>query len=261
MKSYYLSHYFNFKNASIYMLVSFLGLIIVIGLVVITARLRTKNKIRNNSFSRAQICRLNRSQREHQLTLIEGFYEMVFSSTSVLLFLSLYYILDDRMPAAAVFWEKYQDVLLLLFIVLSVFLTSIFDNLIVPLRQISSEQKGSIRLLSSFYIILILLYIKFIYHDANYNSLIFYFITLAIGRFLYFDSTLDGFIDTMKSAANYLPLLVLMTTYSGFVCWFGFHVNFLLTSNGVIISTFLAHIFMEISIFVLDKTRIIKLVV
>ena len=116
---------------------------------------------------------------------------MVFSSTSVLLFLSLYYIIDERIPQAAFYWQKYQNIILLLFLVFSVFMTNWFDILFVPLTAIPTRQKASVRLISAFYIILILLYIKFIYHDSNYDSLIMYFITLAVGRFLYFDSTLE----------------------------------------------------------------------
>ena len=109
-------------------------------------------------------------------------------------------------------------------------MTNWFDILFVPLTAIPTRQKASVRLISAFYIILILLYIKFIYHDSNYDSLIMYFITLAVGRFLYFDSTLEDI-----------------------------HCGFLLTSNGVILSTLLAHLFMDVSIFVLDKTQLVKL--
>ena len=115
-------------------------------------------------------------------------------------------------------------------------------------------------ILPTIYIILILLYIKFIYNDDNYDSLMMYFITLAVGRFIYFDFTMDDFLSTIHGFWEELPLLILMTSYSGFICWFGFHIGFLLTSNGVIVSTLLAHLFMVCSIFILDKTRILRLV-
>ena len=97
------------------------------------------------------------------------------------------------------------------------------------------------------------MYIKFIYDDSNYDALILYFVSLAIGRFVYFDFTAEDFISTISKLLKNLYLLILMGCYSGFVCWFGFHVGFLLTSNGVIVSTLLAHLFMDASIFVLDK--------
>ena len=63
----------------------------------------------------------------------------------------------------------------------------------------------------------------------------------------------------MHGVLTNLPLLALMGCYSAFVCWYGFHTGFLLTSNGVILSTLLAHLFMDASIFVLDRTRLLQL--
>lgn len=159
------------------------------------------------------------------------------------------------------YWEKYQDVVLLVFIVLSVFLTSWLDVVLVKLTHLEPDQKASVRLISVFYIVLILLYIRFIYEDTNYDGLILYFLTLTVGRFLYFDFTVKSFLETMRGVLENLPLLVIMSAYSGFVCWYGFHVGFLLKSNGVILSTFLAHLFMDCSIFLLHKTGILKHVI
>ena len=89
-------------------------------------------------------------------------------------------------------------------------------------------------------------------------TLILYFITLAAGRFLYFDFTWKDFSNTIRCLCGNLPLLLLMSLYSGMICWYGFHENFLLKSNGVIISTLIAHLFMDLSIFVLHYTKLLK---
>ena len=256
---YYVTHYFNAQNAGSFMAVSLIGLIVVLAIVLLTAKLQKHYKINIENPTEVELAQIEQTHKTKVISWIESFYEMVFSSTSVLIFLSLYYVLDERIPQAAYFWNKYQDILLMVFLVCSVFLTFWFDRIFVHLKTISSEQKASVRLISAFYIILILLYIKFIYHDSNYDSLIMYFITLAVGRFLYFDSTLEDIKETLQGVARNLPLLVLMGSYSAIVCWYGFHCGFLLTSNGVILSTLLAHLFMDVSIFVLDKTRLVKL--
>ena len=165
------------------MLVSLLCLIAVLAIVVLAAKLKKHYKLNTQDLTPKQIRKLNHIHKVKEISLIESFYEMVFSSTSVLLFLSLYYIIDERIPQAAFYWQKYQNIILLLFLVFSVFMTNWFDILFVPLTAIPTRQKASVRLISAFYIILILLYIKFIYHDSNYDSLIMYFITLAVGRF------------------------------------------------------------------------------
>ena len=260
MFQYYLIHYFNFKNAGGFMLVSLLCLIAVLAIVVLAAKLKKHYKLNTQDLTPKQIRKLNHIHKVKEISLIESIYEMVFSSTSVLLILSLNYIIDERIPQAAFYWQKYQNIILLLFLVFSVFMTNWFDILFVPLTAIPTRQKASVRLISAFYIILILLYIKFIYNDSNYDSLIFYFVMLAIGRFVYFDSTLDYIKKSLKSVVKYLPLLILMGAYSGFICWYGFSSDFLLKSNGVIVSTLLAHLFMDVAIFVLNKIRVVQFI-
>ena len=260
MTRYYVSHYFDFKNIGIFLLVSLIGLIAVLAIVLITAKLQVHRRLNYEGLDECNVAEITRRHRFREIGMIESFYEMTFSSTLVLLFLSLYYIIDARIPQAFFYWSKYQDFILLLFLILSVFFTGWLDRFLVPLEYLPPDQKSSVRLVSSFYIILILMYIKFIYDDSNYDALILYFVSLAIGRFVYFDFTVEDFISTISKLLKNLYLLILMGCYSGFVCWFGFHVGFLLTSNGVIVSTLLAHLFMDASIFVLDRTRLIRFV-
>ncbi len=256
MGSYYLKHYFNFKNASIFLAISFAGLFIVLGIILIAARLQ--HNFRKKYEVQEYIVSEMKQQKKKPYVLIESFYELVFSSTSVLLFLALYYVIDSRMPSVSAIWSEYKNFLLLLFIILSVFVTNWFDYFLVRLVNIEEKQKASIRLLSCLYIILILMYIRFIYEDTNYNELIIYFVSLAVGRFIFFDFTWKDFRTTMAAAAGNLPLLILMVLYSGTMCWFGFHTKFLLTSNGVIISILIAHLFMDFSIVILHKTKLMR---
>ncbi|MGN0364001.1 MAG: hypothetical protein ACI4ET_14335 [Bilifractor sp.] len=256
MDSFYLTHYFDFKNAGSFFLVSFLCLAAVMAVILAVAHAQTgyhgkKDEARMDT-------RTLRAVRRTHFSWIESFYEMVFSSTSVLLFLSVYYQLDAYWSPLSQYWQKYRDILLLVFILLSVLLTSWFDVALVKLTHIRSEQKACIRLLSSFYIILILLYIKFIYQDDNYDTLIQYFLLLAAGRFLYFDFTMDWFKETLAGLWRNLPMLGLMAVYSAIVCWYGFKVGFLLKSNGVIVSTLIAHLFMDLCIFVMHKTKLLR---
>lgn len=256
MDSFYLSHYFDFKNAGPFFLVSFLCLAGVLAVILVAARAQTGYHGRKDALN--MDTRTLKAVRKTHFSLIESFYEMVFSSTAVLLFLSVYYLLDEYWSPLSQYWFKYRDILLLVFILLSVLVTSWFDVALVRLTHIKSEQKACIRLLSSFYIILILLYIKVIYQDDNYDTLIQYFLLLAAGRFLYFDFTWDWFKETVAGLWRNLPLLGLMAGYSAIVCWYGFKVDFLLKSNGVIVSTLIAHLFMDLCIFVMHKTRLLR---
>ena len=261
MDSYYIHHYFNFKNAGQFLLVSFLGLAAVLVIIVSIARAEQSHARKVLSMDDEMDRKMYRHIRRRPCMIIESFYEMVFSSTSILTFLALYYIIDEKMPEVATIWHTYQSVFLLLFICLSVFMTAWLDMILVKLTHLTPEQKAGVRLVSTLYVVLILLYIRFIYEDTNYNELILYFITLAVGRFIFFDFTVKDFQNLCHQVAQNLPLLILMLVYSSLVCWYGFKVQFLLKSNGVIISVLIAHIFMDLSIFAVDKTRIMKAVV
>ena len=192
---------------------------------------------------------------------IESFYEMAFASTSILLLLSLYYIIGDRINLHTVskVWNQYKDWVLIGFLLVSMLVDRIFDRVLVPLRYISAQKRGSVRLMASIYVMLILMYIRFIYEDYNYENLILYFVMLVIGRLVYFDVTWDGFRNDCLGLFRNLPVLLLMSAYSAAVVWYGFTSGFLMKANGVIVSTLIAHLFMDICIFLFDRSHIFDL--
>ena len=241
----YAQHYFNFQKAGFFLLASFIGLFIVIAIIMLAAKIAGK-KDGFNSNAATQF--------------IESFYELVFSGTSILFFIAAYYLIDRFLVTGRDIWEKYSDVLLLVFIVFSVVLNSLLDG-IVRLKDLKSSQKVYIRLVSTIYIMIIFAYIKFIYEDDNYDELIVYFLGLVIGRFIYFDFTWSDFAKTIGGVIRNLPMLMLILIYTGFMCWYGFNSGFLLTSNGVVVSIFIAHLFMDFSIIVLHHTHIMRKIV
>ena len=72
------------------------------------------------------------------------------------------------------------------------------------------------------------------------------------------NGSLKDFAKTIGGIVRNLPLLMLILVYTGFMCWYGFKSGFLLTSNGVVVSIFIAHLFMDFSIIVLHHTRVMK---
>ncbi len=192
---------------------------------------------------------------------IESFYEMAFASTSILLLLSLYYIIGDRINLHTVskVWNQYKDWVLIGFLLVSMLVDRIFDRVLVPLHYISAQKRGSVRLMASIYVMLILMYIRFIYEDYNYENLILYFVMLVIGRLVYFDVTWEGFRNDCLGLFRNLPVLLLMSAYSAVVVWYGFTSGFLMKANGVIVSTLIAHLFMDICIFLFNRSHIFGL--
>ena len=120
----------------------------------------------------------------------------------------------------------------------------------------------SIRLVvSSFYIILILLYIKFIYNDDNYDSLMMYFITLAVGRFIYFDFATDDFGHTLHGFWEELPLLYPdgKLLWIRLLVWILYRIPLRLTV-GLSALLLASSVYGMCSIFGMDKTRVLRLV-
>lgn len=308
----YIEHYFDMASAVPFFLVSLAGLIFVMGVILVLARIRQEldrhgassvatadeanaadldAQTRPQSRARHQYAdriddRLN--GREHwpdtdpatetrphsrarrplldpvdtrPYEFIESFYEMAFASTSILLLLSLYYIIGDRINLHTVskVWNQYKDWVLIGFLLVSMLVDRIFDRVLVPLHYISAQKRGSVRLMASIYVMLILMYIRFIYEDYNYENLILYFVMLVIGRLVYFDVTWDGFRNDCLGLFRNLPVLLLMSAYSATVVWYGFTSGFLMKANGVIVSTLIAHLFMDICIFLFDRSHIFGL--
>lgn len=249
MNTNYLNHYLDWQNAGLFFVVSLIGLIVILSVLFSYAHSREK---KNQTHDRPDEGRRRRTISGNTCRIIESFYELVFSSTSILFFLAAYYLIDRFLTdkALRVTWDKYSDVILMLFIFMSIFLSAFFDKVLVRLKWIDAGDKASIRLVSTIYMVLIFAYIRFIYDDLNYNELIVYFLGLVIGRFVYFDFTWPDFVKTMKGVGRNLPMLILMLLYSGMMCFVGFRSKFLLTSNGVIVSILIAHIFMDLSIFI-----------
>lgn len=274
----YIEHYFDMASAVPFFLVSLAGLILVMGVILVLARIRQeldRHSATPTAAAKANAVDLDADGRPHSRArrplldpvdtrpyeFIESFYEMAFASTSILLLLSLYYIIGDRINLHTVskVWNQYKDWVLIGFLLVSMLVDRIFDRVLVPLHYISAQKRGSVRLMASIYVMLILLYIRFIYEDYNYENLILYFVMLVIGRLVYFDVTWEGFRNDCLGLFRNLPVLLLMSVYSAVVVWYGFTSGFLMKANGVIVSTLIAHLFMDICIFLFDRSRIFRM--
>ncbi len=226
----YLRHYFN--PSSMLLMLAVAAAAIVICLALIHTVSRSKGE-------------------QERISITEQFYEMIFSSTTILLFVGTYFLIDflgygDRNPL----WQNYSDFILLGFILASVALNSLLDNLLIPLKNMKPGARSTMRLIGMLYMLIVFAYIKFIYEDDNYDRIIMYFLTLVIGRFVYFDASAEGFMTAMQDAARGLPLLGLALFCSGLIAYVGFSSGYLLRSNGVVFSLFIGHLYFLVVIFI-----------
>ena len=194
MKRYYILHYFDPANVGSFLLVSLLGLILVLALVLLIAKLQIQRQLKEETEEKAKKIRRKKHQRR-QYQIVESFYELVFSGTSILLFLSLYYIIDERLPQISMYWEKYQDVVLLVLV----------DKADVQKNQYNKEDRNQPHRRLLLRVKVRELYQNHIEPARQKDGLILYFLTLTVGRYLYFDFTVKSFLETMRGVLENLP--------------------------------------------------------
>ncbi len=221
--------------------------------------------------------RLPRAERQEAIkerffSLVQLFYEMILSATSVMSFACAYVILNHiytlilkgsgsgrDVEYFVKVWESSKDFILLLLICLSCVFNTILDHLIVPLKKISREQMASVRMLAMFYVILILIFLNIIGDESEYSPVMMYYLGLMVGRFVYFDASFKDFLTAIKNTFLKLPLLILGLTMTGLLCYAGFALGFLLERNYYIVGLFYTHLFVILAIFIIHHSRVLKL--
>ncbi len=195
------------------------------------------------------------------LNAVQRFYDIIFSGASILSFLSIFYLIDRFVEPGdfRTFWDAHKDFILLLMIVLSIVFNNLLDRVLIPLRKITRSEMASVRLAGMLYVILIFIYIKYVYENNNYDGFIMYFLGLMIGRFVYFDVSFRESLKTLKDGIMQIPIMIIGLSCTAFMCYIGFGSKYLLISNGVLVSTFIAHIFMIAGIFIIHHSHIVLL--
>lgn len=192
---------------------------------------------------------------------IEKYYEMIISATSMLFFIGIYFLIEHRYFKVSEdfyeVWNKYNDFLLLAALFIAIFLINFVDTLVIPLKLLYREEKATLRMMAMIYMLLIFAYIKFIYKNDNYDEIIVYFLIMVIGRFVYFDASFIDFLKSMKKIFLEMPMLLLCLSTTAIMAWYGFSTEYLLKSNGVVLSLWIAHLFLiaEICIIFLFMRR------
>ncbi|SET11105.1 hypothetical protein SAMN02910413_1798 [Pseudobutyrivibrio sp. C4] len=234
----YVKHYFTLPDCIIFLVLALVLLAVVYAVFYIYSKGRFKNP---------------RKMQHEFFSLTERFYELIFSGGSIIGFMAAYYLINRFVTAGPffVFWSSYKDYLLLVFMIISILLNTFCDHVLVKLKRLNKSEMASIRLTGMLYMIIIFCYIKFIYEDNNYDMFITYFLTLMIGRFVYFDASFKDFLHCIKQAAANIPIMIMGLTYLGILCLYGYSTSYLLKHNGVITNIFFCHLYIVVAIFVL----------
>lgn len=248
----YLNPDFGPVEKLIFFIAAFLGVSVCVFLIIAAARITAG---RESFYDRAG----NRVQR---------FYEMIISGASVMSFACAYVILNHIYSLTegsgstfTYMWENWKDFILLLLICLSCVINSLLDRLIIPLKLIDNGEKASVRMLSMFYVIIILVYLNMIGDESEYSPVMMYYLGLMIGRFVYFDASFADFIDAVKNLFGNLLLLVLGLILTSALAFYGFNAGYLLERNYFIVGVFYTQLFMLAAVFILHHSHVIYLFV
>lgn len=245
----YLLAYFNVPHMMLMLLAAVIVVSISVAICIVAARLMSHGDRSDYGIA---------NRKALAMSYVERFYELIFSGTFILLFAGVYFSIEYFGVGAQfdAFWDKYNGFILLLFILISVLLNTLIDNRIIPLNNLDKGLRATMRLNAMFYMLAIFAFIKFVYHDSNYDTIIMYFLTLAIGRFVYFDSSLETFQGEMKQMVVNLPFVALALLNSAVIAKVGFTIDYLLTANGVVMNLFIGHLYLLIVIFIIHRTRL-----
>ncbi len=249
----YIKHYIAIPDSLFFFLVSFLVVLAVNWILLFFAKRNVKSVRLSNRHTALY---------EYYNSYMEKYYELMFSSTCILFFTGLFFTFDypylnSRLPyTVQAFWQNWRDFILLGLIVFSILINSMIDHIFVPLSTISKDERNTLRLTGMLYMLIIFLYIKFIYEDSNYDEIVIYFLTMVIGRFVYFDADLKDFFRYVKDIVAILPYLALVLLTTAILTAYGFGSGYLLRTNGVVLSTFIAHFFAVINIFLITRIGI-----
>ncbi|SFU91917.1 hypothetical protein [Butyrivibrio sp. M55] len=233
--------------------------------------------------TRMSVCLVHSSERHDEFKRrtvdnMQLFFEMMISSTSVILFACAYIICNHifelltplyqakkmgSMPMGIKWfyyqWDKNKDFLLLFLISMTCFINTVLDKIIIPLRRISKEDKASVRMLGMFYAIIVLTCFT-TFGDATvskeqYSPIMMYYFGLMIGRFVYFDASFVDFIYAILGAIKHGLLLVFALLLSGILSVIGFKLGYLIKENYYIVGLLYTDIFILVAIFIMHHLR------
>ena len=208
---------------------------------------------------------LHFGKKENEVLRCEKYYELVLSSSAILLFTGMYFLIDYHylsVPSSFYrVWDEYSDFILLAALIMAIVITNIFDHLLIPMKVLGDSEKASLRIAAIIYMLVVFGYIKFIYLDNNYDDIIVYFIIMIIGRFVYFDASFRDFKAVMKGFFGTLPILLLALASTALLALYGFNSGYLLKKNGVVLSLYIAHLYVIIEmIFLSAVERLIRFI-
>lgn len=136
-------------------------------------------------------------------------------------------------------------------IVLAIVLNNFLDY-ILKQDMLKIENQANIRLISSCSVIMLFLFLKIYFKTMEYDEFLLCYIVLVLGRFIFFDSTINEFKKSLGDLKEYVIPLIIAFILTGIISWIGLYLKVITTDN-LFISLIMCHIAMLFFIYIMKK--------
>ena len=222
--------FFSWAVISIFVLLSIVAVIFIVTRIILYERRKVDENTTMEEMDEIAKEYVNRPYEISQMV-----FEIIICNTCIIVIMYVYY----RLAKNLLFLEKYLGIIMLVLIIIAILLNDFLDE---KLKQdmIKEEDKGNIRLISSCSIIMLFSFLKIYFKTAEYDEFLLCYIGLVLGRFIYFDSTLKGFIRCVKNLKSYFIPLIIAFLLTGIISGIGLHLE-VITTNNIFISLMISH--------------------
>ena len=222
--------FFSWAVISIFVLLSIVAVIFIVTRIILYERKKVDENTTMEEMDAIAKEYVNRPYEISQMV-----FEIIICNTCIIVIMYVYY----RLAKNLLFLEKYLGIIMLVLIIIAILLNDFLDE---KLKQdmIKEEDKGHIRLISSCSIIMLFSFLKIYFKTAEYDEFLLCYIGLVLGRFIYFDSTLKGFIRCVKNLKSYFIPLIIAFLLTGIISGIGLHLE-VITTNNIFISLMISH--------------------
>ena len=203
-------------------------LLVILGLMFLIIRIYYQNKA--HSMIEANSKSLNIEEMASKIAnkpyeISQVIFEIIISNTSITVIMYFYFHLEKFTLIS-----DYFNILMLVLIAIAVLVNNIIDN---KFEQdiLSKGDKATIRLISSISIMVVFLYVKMKFETNQYDQLIICYLGLALGRFIYFDTTLSQLIKSLGDLIKYIPPLTIALFFTYMVGLYGVKYQIIKQSN------------------------------
>ena len=222
--------FFSWAVISIFVLLSIVAVIFIVTRIILYERRKVDE---NTTMEERDAIVKEYVNRPYEIS--QMVFEIIICNTCIIVIMYVYY----RLAKNLLFLEKYLGIIMLVLIIIAILLNDFLDE---KLKQdmIKEEDKGNIRLISSCSIIMLFSFLKIYFKTAEYDEFLLCYIGLVLGRFIYFDSTLKGFIRCVKNLKSYFIPLIIAFLLTGIISGIGLHLE-VITTNNIFISLMISH--------------------